>query len=257
MLYSHDVYVIFTSCCMLYSHDVVCNVHMTLYVIFTWRYMLYSHNVICYIHMTLYVIFTWRYMLYSHDIICYIHMTLYVIFTWRYMLYSHDIICYIHITLYVIFTWRYMLYLHDVICYIHMTLYVIFTWRYMLYSHDVICYIHMTFLMFLWQRLRPVDPALSFRACERATFSMRRERLIRYQLTAQHSNGAGGWDCESTGVLEQTFGLDRKLSRSQVCIVGPGNVVLDTHKSSHAVSKWNLMKSIMYGVEFKASYSET
>nr|XP_009860570.2 BTB/POZ domain-containing protein 16 [Ciona intestinalis] len=66
------------------------------------------------------------------------------------------------------------------------------------------------------QRLRPTDPSLSFRACERATFSMRRDRLVRYNLTVQHLTSDSTWRNVTSGVIEQRFGLDQKSAKSQV-----------------------------------------
>merc|ERR1712136_27901 len=63
-----------------------------------------------------------------------------------------------------------------------------------------------TYICYL-QRLRPTDPSLTFRACERATFSMRRDRLVRYQLAVQHPTADNtSWSYETTGILEQRFG---------------------------------------------------
>lgn len=47
---------------------------------------------------------------------------------------------------------------------------------------------------------------------------MRRDRLVRYQLSLQHPslNDDALWRIETTGVLEQRFGLDQKTARSQV-----------------------------------------
>ncbi|GFN84169.1 BTB/POZ domain-containing protein 16-like [Plakobranchus ocellatus] len=68
---------------------------------------------------------------------------------------------------------------------------------------------------FYMQRLKPGDPILSFRQCERHTFSMRPDREVRYSITVQYLH-RGEHHMESTGVLSQKFGLGEKTSKSQV-----------------------------------------
>ncbi|KAK3602023.1 hypothetical protein CHS0354_013064, partial [Potamilus streckersoni] len=64
------------------------------------------------------------------------------------------------------------------------------------------------------QRLKPGDPILSFRQCERHTFSMRADREVRYCITVQHLvNGEN--QIFTTGVLTHKFGLGEKTSKSE------------------------------------------
>ncbi|XP_048745848.2 BTB/POZ domain-containing protein 16-like isoform X3 [Ostrea edulis] len=70
---------------------------------------------------------------------------------------------------------------------------------------------HVTFYM---QRLRPGDPILSFRQCERHTFSMRPDREVRYCITVQQYN-RGDNSLLTTGIVSQKFGLGDKTSRSE------------------------------------------
>ncbi|OWF40204.1 BTB/POZ domain-containing protein 16-like isoform X4 [Mizuhopecten yessoensis] len=65
------------------------------------------------------------------------------------------------------------------------------------------------------QRLRPGDPILSFRQCERHTFSMRADREVRYCITVQQID-SGDHNMKTTGVVTQKFGLGEKTSRSEV-----------------------------------------
>ncbi|XP_069139506.1 BTB/POZ domain-containing protein 16-like isoform X2 [Argopecten irradians] len=65
------------------------------------------------------------------------------------------------------------------------------------------------------QRLRPGDPILSFRQCERHTFSMRADREVRYCITVQQLD-SGDHNMKTTGVVTQKFGLGEKTSRSEV-----------------------------------------
>ncbi|RUS84270.1 hypothetical protein EGW08_007963, partial [Elysia chlorotica] len=68
---------------------------------------------------------------------------------------------------------------------------------------------------FYMQRLKPGDPILSFRQCERHTFSMRPDREVCYSITVQYLY-KGEHHMESTGTLSQKFGLGEKTSKSQV-----------------------------------------
>ncbi|XP_035673882.1 BTB/POZ domain-containing protein 16-like isoform X1 [Branchiostoma floridae] len=67
---------------------------------------------------------------------------------------------------------------------------------------------------FYIQRLKPSDPVLSFRACERHTFSLRQDRDVRYDIKVQCFLD-GQYQCWSTGVQAHGFGLDGKTSRSK------------------------------------------
>lgn len=66
------------------------------------------------------------------------------------------------------------------------------------------------------QRLKPGDPILSFRQCERHTFSMRPDREVRYCITVQQYQ-KGDNSYKTTGIVSQKFGLGDKTSRSEVC----------------------------------------
>ncbi|KAL5015976.1 hypothetical protein ScPMuIL_005565 [Solemya velum] len=68
---------------------------------------------------------------------------------------------------------------------------------------------------FYMQRLKPGDPMLSFRHCERHTFSMRPDRAVQYCISVQYF-GNGDPHYYSTGVLTHHFGLGEKTSRSEV-----------------------------------------
>lgn len=68
---------------------------------------------------------------------------------------------------------------------------------------------------FFMQRLKPGDPVLSFRQCERNTFSMRADREVRYCITVQFvKNGEN--HIFTTGIRSQKFGLGEKTSKSEV-----------------------------------------
>ncbi|KAK7498435.1 hypothetical protein BaRGS_00010389 [Batillaria attramentaria] len=65
------------------------------------------------------------------------------------------------------------------------------------------------------ERLKPGDPILSFRQCERHTFSMRPDREVRYSLTVQYLH-EGQHFMHTTGVTTHKFGLGERTCRSQV-----------------------------------------
>lgn len=65
------------------------------------------------------------------------------------------------------------------------------------------------------QRLKPGDPILSFRQCERHTFSMRPDREVRYCIMVQQTDN-GDTSIKTTGIVAQKFGLGEKTSRSEV-----------------------------------------
>lgn len=65
------------------------------------------------------------------------------------------------------------------------------------------------------QRLKPGDPILSFRQCERHTFSMRADREVRYCITVQQLEN-GEHSMVTTGIVSQRFGLGEKTSKSEV-----------------------------------------
>lgn len=68
---------------------------------------------------------------------------------------------------------------------------------------------------FFMQRLKPGDPVLSFRQCERHTFSLRADREVRYCITAQFVKKAE--NCiMTTGIKSHKFGLGEKTSKSEV-----------------------------------------
>jgi BTB/POZ domain-containing protein 16 len=67
----------------------------------------------------------------------------------------------------------------------------------------------------IFQRLKPGDSMLSFRQCERHTFSMRSDREVRYSLTMQCLND-GKHEIYTTGLIMQKFGLGQKTCRSEV-----------------------------------------
>lgn len=71
---------------------------------------------------------------------------------------------------------------------------------------------------FFLQRLKPNDPVLSFRACERHTFSMRHDREVRYCIRVQWSD-CGVNKVFSTGILCQSFGFSGKTKQSEVVSV--------------------------------------
>ena len=78
----------------------------------------------------------------------------------------------------------------------------------------MVTYIYNNDLNFL-QRLKPGDPILSFRQCERQTFSMRPDREVRYCITVQQTD-AGDHSMLTTGIVSQKFGLGDKSSKSEV-----------------------------------------
>ena len=65
------------------------------------------------------------------------------------------------------------------------------------------------------QRLKPGDPILSFRQCERHTFSMRSDREVRYCITVQYADEQEN-HIRTTGVCSHKFGLGDKTSKSEV-----------------------------------------
>lgn len=71
---------------------------------------------------------------------------------------------------------------------------------------------------FFLQRLKPNDPVLSFRACERHTFSMRHDREVRYCIRVQWLD-CGVNKVFSTGILCQSFGFSGKAKQSEVVTV--------------------------------------
>ncbi|XP_038071045.1 BTB/POZ domain-containing protein 16-like [Patiria miniata] len=73
---------------------------------------------------------------------------------------------------------------------------------------------HSTY-QFYMQRLKPHDPTLSFRICERQTFSLRQDREVLYSIRIQcHLPGQDY--IYNTGILSKKFGLGSKTSRSEV-----------------------------------------
>ncbi|XP_064630793.1 BTB/POZ domain-containing protein 16-like [Lineus longissimus] len=68
---------------------------------------------------------------------------------------------------------------------------------------------------FFMQRLKPSDPILSFRQCERQTFSMRADREVKYCIRVQTIQN-GDYKFHSTGVITHKFGLGSKTSKSEV-----------------------------------------
>lgn len=72
------------------------------------------------------------------------------------------------------------------------------------------------FTSLVWQRLKPTDPVLSFRQCERQTFSMRPDREVTYCITVQ-TYSQGTQAVHTTGMQTQRFGLSGKHMRSNVC----------------------------------------
>lgn len=71
---------------------------------------------------------------------------------------------------------------------------------------------------FYLQRLKPNDPVLPFRACERHTFSMRHDREVRYCIRVQWSDN-GVNKMFSTGILCHSYGLSGKTRQSEVVSV--------------------------------------
>ncbi|XP_070541114.1 BTB/POZ domain-containing protein 16-like [Ptychodera flava] len=68
---------------------------------------------------------------------------------------------------------------------------------------------------FYMQRLKPNDPTLSFRACERQTFSLRQDREVRYSIRVQCIIKGQVYSF-TTGILSKRFGLGSKTSRSEI-----------------------------------------
>lgn len=67
---------------------------------------------------------------------------------------------------------------------------------------------------FYIQRLKPADPTLSFRECERHTFSLRAERTVNYCITVQ-TYSHGKQVAHTTGIREGTFRHGKKTSKSK------------------------------------------
>ncbi|PIK49465.1 putative BTB/POZ domain-containing protein 16 [Apostichopus japonicus] len=68
---------------------------------------------------------------------------------------------------------------------------------------------------FYIQRLKPQDSTLSFRICERQTFSLRQDREVLYSIRVQCK--AKGQDyCYSTGMRNKKFGLGSTTSKSDI-----------------------------------------
>ncbi|XP_067936677.1 BTB/POZ domain-containing protein 16-like [Watersipora subatra] len=68
---------------------------------------------------------------------------------------------------------------------------------------------------FYMQRLKPTDPVLSFRQCERQTFSMRPDRDVSYCISVQ-TYSEGIQRLHTTGMETQRFSLSGKHVRSKV-----------------------------------------
>ena len=83
---------------------------------------------------------------------------------------------------------------------------------------DVCCVVYcvvMCDVCCVFQRLDPRDPILTFKQCERHTFSLRRDRDTQYAITVQfHDNGEDR--AFTTGVLSKSFGTDERTSKSKV-----------------------------------------
>ncbi|KAK6177906.1 hypothetical protein SNE40_012776 [Patella caerulea] len=75
-----------------------------------------------------------------------------------------------------------------------------------------------TYVVYL-QRLKPGDSVLSFRQCERHTFSMRPERSVRYNISVSYYDKAHQLHENSTGVISHKFGLGERTSRSETLTV--------------------------------------
>ncbi|XP_050396799.1 BTB/POZ domain-containing protein 16 [Patella vulgata] len=75
-----------------------------------------------------------------------------------------------------------------------------------------------TYVVYL-QRLKPGDPVLSFRQCERHTFSMRPERTVRYNISVNYYDNSHQLHEISTGVVSNKFGLGERTSRSETLTV--------------------------------------
>ena len=78
------------------------------------------------------------------------------------------------------------------------------------------CFGRITKCGLVFQRLKPGDPILSFRQCERHTFSMRPDREVAYSIRVQHFDADSQCHLQNTGVLTQKLGLGAKTSKSQV-----------------------------------------
>lgn len=69
--------------------------------------------------------------------------------------------------------------------------------------------------LFYLQRLLPNEPVLSFKTCERQTFSLRQDREVRYNIRVQ-------WEADETtqvyssGILSQAFGFSEKTKKSEI-----------------------------------------
>ena len=68
----------------------------------------------------------------------------------------------------------------------------------------------------LFQRLKASDPVLSFRQCERQTFSMRPDRFVHYSITVQYNDVLGQHHIKQTGMKKQRFGLSTNTRCSEV-----------------------------------------
>ncbi|XP_063964086.1 BTB/POZ domain-containing protein 16-like [Lytechinus pictus] len=68
---------------------------------------------------------------------------------------------------------------------------------------------------FYIQRLKPRDPALSFRVCERQTFSLRHDREVLYSIRIQ-CRIKGQDYAFNTGILGKRFGIGPKTCKSEV-----------------------------------------
>lgn len=77
--------------------------------------------------------------------------------------------------------------------------------------------INKVFSFMLLQRLKPSDPVLSFRQCERHTFSMRPGRETKYNIRIQYFNERHHYKVADTGPITQRFSLADKTNMSEVC----------------------------------------
>ncbi|XP_069468080.1 BTB/POZ domain-containing protein 16 [Ambystoma mexicanum] len=68
---------------------------------------------------------------------------------------------------------------------------------------------------FYMQRAKPTNPALSFHASERSAFSLRKDREVKYKITAL-STIEGKWKELSLGPLIQKFGITNRNNKSKV-----------------------------------------
>lgn len=71
------------------------------------------------------------------------------------------------------------------------------------------------FYLPFYQRLKPQDSTLSFRICERQTFSLRQDREVLYSIRVQ-CRVKGQDYCYTTGMRNKKFGLGVKTSKSDV-----------------------------------------